>query len=81
MTKVRCFKMPFKSNHFNQNQKVWVLWMTGAQAAFCYGRYRGRGRYIRAWVRWDAKYKTPPTFKEFEVDEEFETRMYGRRMS
>ena len=37
-------KMPFKTKHFNKNQKVWVQITTGAMAAKVVGRYRKKYR-------------------------------------
>lgn len=72
--KVRMFKMPFRTNHFNLNQKVWVMKTTGSLAARVVGRYRGRFRYTAAWVNWDKKGRTCPDFKEISVSAEFAIR-------
>ena len=72
--KVLMFKMPFETNHFNKNQKVWVQLTTGAMAAKVVGRFRGRGRYVSAWVKWEKALRDKslmPVFKEFEVDDIF----------
>ena len=66
---VRCFKMTYQSNHFNLNQKVFVIFGTGDMAAYCYGRYRGKNRWVKAWVKWNETTKTPPEIKEIEIDE------------
>lgn len=77
MITVIYFKMPFRTNHFNKNQKVWVQMTTGALAAKVAGRFRGRGKYVSAWVNWDkadrAKYPMPE-FKKIDIDESFVTR-------
>lgn len=65
------FKMPFATNHFNANQKVWVRSMTGALACLVVGRYRGKGRYVTAWVNYDSNSKPDPEIKEIEVDDGF----------
>lgn len=75
---VRSFKMPFKSRLFNKNQRVWVIFGTGDDAAFCYGRHRGRGRYIRAWVKWDTASRPAPVIQEFDVDDVFARRIMGQ---
>lgn len=49
------FKMPFKTNLFNKNQKVFVISTTGQLAFFVKGRHRGKGRYIKAWVKLKAE--------------------------
>lgn len=72
--KVMHFKMPFKTNHFNKNQKVWVQYLSGAMAAQVTGKFRGRGRYVSAWVKWWKAEKDAslmPKFKEFEVPDDF----------
>ena len=74
MATVRMFKMPFSTNLFRKGQKVWVVFMSGAESAECVGRYRGNGRYVRAWVSWGAKSKAEPTVIEFEVDDDFAQR-------
>lgn len=63
--------MPFQTNHFNANQKVWVVYGTGDQAAYCCGKYRGKGRYVRAWVRWATKARPDPEIKAIEVADAF----------
>ena len=69
------FKMPFTTRHFNKNQKVWVEFTTGAEAACVIGKFRGKGRYVRAWVNWRSKGKAAPDFKEIEVEESFARRI------
>lgn len=66
---VYMFKMPFQTKHFRQNQKVWVQSTCGWPAALVTGRFRGKGRYVSAWVNWGKK--PNPEFKEFEVDDSF----------
>lgn len=71
------FKMPFKTKHFNKNQKVWVQMTTGAMAARVTGKFRGSGKYVSAWVNWDRgdRQKYPmPEFKAFTVDNDFAER-------
>jgi hypothetical protein len=69
MANVRSFKMTHTSKKFNANQRVFIIYMTGAQAAYCYGRFRGRFRYIKAWVRWDTPSRPFPNIQEFEVED------------
>ena len=73
MRQVRMFKMPFRTRHFNANQKVWVQMMTGACAARCIGKFRGSGRYVCAWVNWRAK--DNPEIKQIEVEDDFAERI------
>lgn len=48
MVRVTTFKMPFKTRHFNANQRVWVVAFTGqAAAAYCVGRVRGKAATSR----------------------------------
>jgi hypothetical protein len=71
---VTLFKMPFETTHFNKNQKVWVTMFTGAMAAKVTGKFRGKGKYIEAWVNWDKgnRKKYPfPEFKEIKIHESF----------
>ena len=71
------FKMPFQTKHFNKNQKVWIQMKTGAMAAKVAGRFRGKGRYISAWVSWDHKNREKypfPKFQIFDVDDNFAKR-------
>jgi len=70
-------KMPFKTKHFNKNQKVWVISHTGAMAANVCGKFRGKGRYVSAWVNWDRgdREKYPfPKFIDFDVSDSFALR-------
>ncbi len=64
---VRSFKMPLASMKFNCNQRVFVIRSTGAGAAFCYGRFHGNGRWIKAWVHWDSD--NNPDYVKFDVDD------------
>ena len=75
MTDVKSFKMPFSTKHFNENQRVWIAVMTGAQAALCYGKFRGSNRYVHAWVTWNGNGKPLPVIDEFEVDDAFARRV------
>lgn len=76
MKKIESFKMPFQTTHFNKRQRVWVIFTAGSLAAYCYGKFRGKGRYIKAWVKWEAKYKINPLFQEFDVDDSFAKRVF-----
>ena len=71
------FKMPFETKHFNKNQKVWVRRGTGSLAAEVRGKFRGKGRYVTAWVDWDRKAREAPTIQEIEVAEEFYNKIRG----
>ena len=71
------FKMPFFTKHFNFNQKVWVRRGTGALAAEVRGRFRGRGKYITAWIDWDRKSRIAPSIKEVQVSDEFYNKIRG----
>jgi hypothetical protein len=45
---------------------------TGAMAAFVSGKFKGKNRYVSAWVRWDKKPEDKhPEFKEIDMDEGF----------
>ena len=66
--------MPFETNLFNKNQRVWVLFETGDMACKVVGKHRGRNRYIQAWVTWGSKSREqlmPEQFDEFEVTDDF----------
>lgn len=71
------FKMTHQTRLFNLNQKVWVVRMTGAQAAQVKGRHRGKGRYICAWVTWDKTEKPFPEIKEIPVSLDFYEKIRG----
>ncbi len=75
MKEVESFKIPFRSGLFNMNQRVWVIYHTGDNAVLWYGRYRGRGRYVRGWVNWNSPNKTSLVFQKFEVENDFYDRM------
>lgn len=65
------FKNQRRTAHFREGQKLWVVRTTGAQAAEVRGKFRGSGRYVKAWIRWDRANDTPPEFKEIPVAEKF----------
>ena len=71
MVNVRLGKMPQKTKHFNKNQKVWLKMMTGDQAVLCVGKFRGRGRYVEAWVKWDNKKTLMPKWKTIQISDDF----------
>lgn len=66
---LKMFKVPFQTQHFNKNQKVWVRRITGAMAAEVIGKFRGNGRYVTAWIKWENK--KIPDIKEIEVNDLF----------
>lgn len=68
---ITSFKMPFRTTHFNANHRVWVVSMSGAMAALCCGKFRGKGRYVRAWVKWGVGARPTPAFQTFDVDTRF----------
>lgn len=67
--KVTYFKMPWKTKFFNKNQKVFVVLMTGNQACQVSGKFRGKGRRIWAWFKWNDKCMHLLHFKEMEMSE------------
>ena len=68
---VTVFKMPFKSNHFNEKQKVWLQNLSGNKSCLVRGKFRGRGRYVSAWISWDSNQKESPSLKNIEVSDDF----------
>jgi len=68
--------MPFKSNHFNEGQRVWIVSLSGDQAAYCYGKFRGKNKYVYAWVRWKSKHLDNPKIEQFEITEAFLKRIF-----
>ncbi len=73
MKSVKMFKMPFDTKHFNTNQKVWIATLSGNQSAKVVGKFRGKGRYVTAWVSWRGK--VLPEIKELEVNCTFASRL------
>jgi hypothetical protein len=51
--KVTTIKLGKETRHFNNNQTVFVIQMTGDQTALCRGKYRGKYKWCNAWVKWD----------------------------
>jgi len=45
--------------------------MTGQMAAKVCGKYRGKGRYVRAWVKWDDADCDDVKIIDVQVTEEF----------
>tara|TARA_R100001230_G_C5545887_1_gene75063 strand:+ start:115 stop:399 length:285 start_codon:yes stop_codon:yes gene_type:complete len=78
---VRVAKMTHRTNHFNANQKVWLQMMTGDFAAKVVGRYRGKGRYVSAWIKWGTPKKPFPEWKTIDVEEAFAERHYISRQN
>jgi len=76
-TTVEMFKMPFETKHFNKNQRVFIQYGTGAMAAKVVGKFRGKHRYVSAWVRWEKAEKEKelmPEFKQIDVSSDFAKR-------
>lgn len=48
--------------------------LAGSLAAKVVGRYRGKGRYVSAWVKWDTQTKPMPEWATIEVDKSFAER-------
>lgn len=69
MIKVHTIKLPFKTNHFNEGQRVFVEFRTGGNACKVRGKYRGKGRYISAWFHWNDSDSEKVIFKEIELRE------------
>lgn len=47
------FKIIRNTNLWGKGQKVWADWISGDLAAPAIGKYRNRGRWIRAWIHWE----------------------------
>lgn len=69
MVKVKTIKLPWKTNHFNEGQKVFVIFETGDQACYCRGKYRAKHNYISAWFKWNDKNQHLVNIKEIEISE------------
>lgn len=67
--KVTYFKIPWKTKLFNKNQKVFVVYMSGNQACKISGKFRGKGRRILCWFKWNDKSMHLVHFKEIEMSE------------
>ena len=52
MKKLSLLKATRDTRLFKKGQKLWVLWGTGALAAFVVCRYKNKGRWIKCWARW-----------------------------
>lgn len=67
-------KMPQRTKTFNQGQKVWLQQMSGACAALVTGKYRGNGRYVSGWIKWNGTTKPAPSWIDCNVSKDFATR-------
>ena len=63
------------TRHFNAGQKLWVVHITGDLAVCVKGKFRGRGRYVKAWYRYGSKKDVTPEFKFVPVTDEFYKKM------
>lgn len=61
------------TNLFRKNQRCWVIFRAGTCDLLVSGKYRGRGRYIRAWIN-DKNYDHE-RMKEIEISDEFYNRI------
>ena len=69
MKKLRMIKASKNSKMWRKNQKLWNPHPTGSQAAQVVGKYRGNGRYVKAWYHWNDS--CLPDFIECDVSDEF----------
>lgn len=74
MPKVTAFKMTYQSEAFNLNQQVWVQFVSGDLSAMVTGPWRGKGRWVSAWVSWRTPTHPVPRFVDIDVPEGFATR-------
>lgn len=44
------YKITRNGRLWKRGQKVWLIFETGALAAYVIGKYRGKGRWIKGWV-------------------------------
>lgn len=63
--------MPFRTRHFNEGQRVWLVRLSGSNAAQVAGKYREHGKVVRAWVNWGHAGRPEPDFRPAEVDAAF----------
>jgi len=49
----KLFKMTKDTKLFKKGQKVFEIFGTGALASYVVGRYKGKGRFIRAWIHYE----------------------------
>lgn len=62
-------KMPWKTNHFNKGQKVFVVFMSGNQACKVRGKFRGKSRKVSAWIKWNDKNMHLLNFNKIQISE------------
>jgi hypothetical protein len=62
--------MPFRTNHFNEGQRVWLARL-GRDAAEVVGKFRTHGQIVRVWINWGHLGRPEPDFKPAEVDAMF----------
>lgn len=68
-------KLPFQTRHFNKNQTVFVVFGTGARAAYVRGKFRGKHRWVNAWIKWNDK--NPIEYKQINLSEEDYNRIFN----
>ena len=76
--KKELYKITRDGRLWKKGQKVWHIFGTGALASYVVGKYRGNGRWIRAWINFEDKegkgFFCKPNAKyvgEVEISEEF----------
>jgi len=77
MKQVITFKIPWKTNHFNKGQNVFIEYMSGNQACKCRGKFRGKNRMISAWFKWNDKNFHLLHFKKIDLNEIDYTKIMG----
>jgi hypothetical protein len=68
---LRLYKIVRDTKLWKKGQRVWVIYETGALAAFVKGKYKGKGRWLKAWIRYDEINPTAKSLGEVEVTEKF----------
>ena len=65
--KIKTIKLPWKTNHFNEGQLVFVEFMTGAQACKVRGKFRGKHKWVSVWFKWNDKNMHLVNIREIEI--------------
>lgn len=72
------FKMTHQTRHFNKNQKVWLGYMSGQWAYLVVGKFRGKGRYVAAWVKYNETSKPQPNVIAVAVTKKFDEQIQNK---
>lgn len=67
---IKTIKLPWQTKLFNKGQLLFVKYLSGSQSAMVRGKYRGSGRMITSWVKWNDDNSHLINIKEINISDD-----------